>query len=174
MDIQSVYKDILEDLKLGGRALRRLNSTELKELETHLNEEKDPERLKEILCIVEHSASFHPPFEPILLKLLHQESDPEILVFALNAARKHILASHQQQGKRVEFSFLEVLQKLLYSKSPEVVEWTLRTIEEMGAQGIFFKKDLNNIKPAPWKWFNEHQRSVREIIAMLEHRWSEK
>ncbi len=173
MEINTIYKDILEDLKLGGRALRRFNTQELKELEGILATSQG-EELQKVLCIIEHSMSFHPAFEPLLLKILNAETDSEILVFALNASRKHILSSYQQQGKRVEFSFLEALQKLLYSKSPEVVEWTLRTIEEMGSQGIFFKKDLNNIKPAPWKWFNEHQRSVREIIAMLEHRWSEK
>ena len=173
MEINNIYKNILEDLKLGGRGLRRFNALELKELEGILVNSQG-EQLQKVLCVIEHSMSFHPPFEPLLLKILTTETDSEILVFALNASRKHILSAHQQQGKRIEFNFLKVLQKLLYSKSPEVVEWTLRTIEEMGSQGIFFKKDLNNIKPAPWKWFNEHQRSVREIIAMLEHRWSEK
>ncbi|HLT22445.1 MAG TPA: hypothetical protein VKZ84_03345 [Bacteriovoracaceae bacterium] len=173
MNIEETYQSILSDLSAGGRGLRRYDANELKHLEKELTT-TNPVELKKAICLVEHSAAFHPPFAEPLLHILRNNSDPEILVFALNGARKHILAYHQQQGRRLEYSFLEVLQKLLYSKHPEVVEWTLRTIEEMGAQGIFFLKEFNNIKPPPWKWFNEHNRSIREIIAMLEQRWSPK
>ena len=37
----------------------------------------------------------------------------------------------------------------------------------------YFLKEFDKIKPAPWKWFNPHQRAVREIIAMLERRWGQ-
>lgn len=173
MNIDEIYQSILQDLSQGARGLRRYNATELKYLESALETTNDIE-LKKVLCLVEHSMSFHPAFMSPLLSLLRNQKDPEILVYALNGARKHILAYHQQQGKRLEYEFLEILKNLLYSPHPEVVEWTLRTIEEMGAQGIFFLREFNNIKPPVWKWFNEHNRSIREIIAMLERRWSQR
>lgn len=174
MNIEEVYQSILSDLSQGGRGLRRYDSQELKYLERALGQTTNHIELKKVICLVEHSMNFYPPFMEPLLEILRTQSNPEILVFALNGARKHILAYHQQQGKRLEYSFLEILQKLLYSPHPEVVEWTLRTIEEMGPQGIFFKRDFDKIKPPMWKWFNEHNRSIREIIAMLEMRWSQK
>lgn len=174
MNIEEIYQGILQDLSAGGRALRRYTPSELKDLETALQETTNDIELKKVICLVEHSMTFYPGFAAPLLEILKNNPDTEILVFALNGARKHIVAYHQQQGKRLEYPFLEVLKNLLYSKHPEVVEWTLRTIEEIGAQGIFFKKELNNIKPPPWKWFNEHNRSIREIIAMLEMRWSQR
>lgn len=174
MNIEEIYQGILSDLTAGGRGLRRYDPSELKHLENALKETTNPIELKKVICLVGHSMTFYPAFADPLLDILRNNPDPEILVFAINGARKHILAYHQQQGRRLEYSFLEVLKNLLYSKHPEVVEWTLRTIEEMGPQGIFFLREFDNIKPPPWKWFNEHNRSIREIIAMLEMRWSPK
>lgn len=174
MKLEETYQSIIHDLARGERGLRRYEAIELKYLVESLTQETNNVELIKLLCLIEHSASFHPPFMLPLINILKNNQDPEILVFALNAARKHILAYHQQQGKRLEFNFLEALKQLLYSPHPEVVEWTLRTIEEMGSQGIFFLREFKHIKPAPWKWFNEHNRSIREIIAMLEFRWSQK
>lgn len=173
MKIEEVYQSIMEDLKAGGRGLRRWETHELKHLAQALAASKDAQQLEKLLCIIEHSASFYPGFETPLLEILTSQREAKLLVFALNAARKHILAWAQQQGRRLEYPFLQTLKTLLYHRDPEVVEWTLRTIEEMGSQGIIFKKEFAHIKPPPWKWFNQHQRSVREIIAMLEHRWSQ-
>jgi len=77
-----------------------------------------------------------------------------------------------QKGLRLEFEFLETLKPLLRHRDPEVVEWTLRLIEGCGPQGIYFLREFDTIKPPPWKWFNSHQRAVREIIALLERRWA--
>jgi hypothetical protein len=95
-----------------------------------------------------------------------------LIVFTLNCSRKHIIGARFQKGHRLSFEYLEALKKHLHSKSPEVQEWTLRTIEECGNQGVYFLREFDKIKPPPWKWFNSHQRAVREIIALLERRWS--
>nr|MBA2405691.1 hypothetical protein [Bdellovibrionales bacterium] len=125
-----------------------------------------------VLCLVDHNAVDYAPWEGIILKVLTKELPPRLMVFALNCARKHIIQARFKRGHRLHFDFLNILKQLLFSKSPEVVEWTLRTIEECGNQGVFFLQDFAKIKPPPWKWFNPHQRSVREIITMLERRWS--
>lgn len=175
MNIEETYQKIITNLKNGSRSLIRYSQTEMEEL-TQMFEsailENNDELLEKILCLIDHSAVDYSPWESTILKSLAQNRPPRLTVFALNCARKHIIQARFKRGTRLDFDFLQVLQKLLFSKSPEVVEWTLRTIEECGNQGVFFLKDFDKIKPPPWKWFNQHQRSAREIITMLERRWS--
>mgnify|MGYP003574968824 CR=1 FL=1 len=172
MKIDELYKKILKGIEAGGRGLLRYSPEELEEISLALEKSTDPKELEKLLCLVEHSASLYAPFEKSLLKILQLDLPDHLKIFALNCARKHIMQARAQKGHRLDFEFLEILKKLLYSKNPEVVEWTLRTIEECGNQGVYFLKEFDKIKPAPWKWFNAHQRAVREIIAMLERRWS--
>ena len=175
MDIESLYQKTISSLEEGSRALIRYSSQEIDEL-TQLFEAallaNDHTSLEKILCLVDHNAVDHSPWETPILEALNKDLPPRLLIFALNCARKHIIQARFKRGTRLQFDFLETLKKLLFSPSPEVVEWTLRTIEECGNQGVFFLRDFDKIKPPPWKWFNQHQRSVREIIAMLERRWS--
>ncbi len=175
MDIESHYQKIISDLELGSRALVRFSQKEIEEL-TELFEktvlEDNTEILEKVLCLVDHNAVDYSPWEPIILKALNKNIPPRLMIFALNCARKHIIQSRFKKGHRLQPDFLQTLKKLLFNSSPEVVEWTLRTIEECGNQGVFFLQDFAKIKPPPWKWFNPHQRSIREIITMLERRWS--
>lgn len=176
MNIEEIYQKIIQNVSQGERGLVRFSSQELGELEkfylTAL-ELRDFAQLEKILCLVEHSSNLNQKFAPLILETLKPEHSDHLIVFALNCARKHIIQAQFQKGLRLHFDFLEALKKLLHHSSPEVVEWTLRTIEECGNQGIYFLKEFDKIKPAPWKWFNPHQRAVREIIAMLERRWSQ-
>lgn len=175
MNIREQYEKIIQEIKLGHRALVRFPESDLEELVRHIEEKltlKDLKSLEEALCVLEHSAGLYLPAEQILLRILNSDLPDPLLVFALNCARRHIIQAQFQRGHRLKFDFLEVLKKLLHSPSPEVVEWTLRTIEECGNQGVYFLKEFATIKPAPWKWFNANQRAVREIIEMLERRWS--
>lgn len=169
MEIQKIYTKIMEDLARGERGLVRFTSEELEILRDHLNRKED---LEKVLCLIEHSAGLDNHFETPLINLLFQELPDHLTIFALNCARKHIIQARFREGRRLDYNFLEILKKYLSSHSPEVVEWTLRTIEECGNQGVYFLKELDKIKPPPWKWFNPHQRAVREIIALLERRWS--
>jgi hypothetical protein len=175
MDIEARYQKIIADLEAGSRALVRYSGEEIDDL-TQIFEkavtEEDLATLEKVLCLVDHNAVDYAPWEPIILKALSKNLPPHLMVFTLNCARKHIIQARFKKGHRLDFDFLQALKKLLFSSSPEIVEWTLRTIEECGNQGVFFLQDFDKIKPPPWKWFNQHQRSIREIIAMLERRWS--
>jgi hypothetical protein len=175
MDIESLYQKILTNIDLGSRALIRFSQDEVEEISVQFHKElnqKNPEGIEKVLCLMDHSAADYSAWEPLIIKALNAELSPRLIVFALNCARKHILQARFKRGHRLDFDFLETLRKLLFSTDPEVVEWTLRTIEECGNQGVFFLKDFDKIKPPPWKWFNAHQRAVREIITLLERRWS--
>ncbi len=175
MDIELEYQKIISEIKQGHRALTRFKEHDLEDLLDRLKlklTEKNLGELEKILCLMEHSAALYPTAGPILLEVLNSDLPDNLLIFALNASRRHIILAQFQRGHRLNYDFLESLKKLLHSSSPEVVEWTLRTIEECGNQGVYFLREFDKIKPAPWKWFNAHQRAVREIITMLERRWS--
>ncbi len=175
MKIEEIYKKIIDNLAIGNRGLTRFSAKEMEELEVAYTDaltHRDVPMLEKILCLIEHSSSLHHKFENSLLETLKLDLPDHVLIFALNGARKHIISARFQKGHRLDFHFLEILKNLLHAKSPEVVEWTLRTIEECGNQGVYFLREFDKIKPAPWKWFNPHQRAVREIITLLERRWS--
>jgi hypothetical protein len=169
MDVESTYQKILEEIRRGHRGLVRLSAADIEGLCRELKERRDLER---VLCIVEHSATPTLKFESDLLSLLSAKLSSRELVFTLTAASKHIVEARFQRGQRLQFEFLEALKGLLFHPEPEVVEWTLRLIEACGNQGVYFLREFDKIKPPPWKWFNAHQRAVREIITLLERRWS--
>lgn len=169
MNLLDTYKKILSEIEQGHRGLVRLSTDELEELNDLLGKQ---ENLEQVLCVVEHSSSLFNKFENNILKVLNSPIADNLIIFALNCARKHIVEARFQRGQRLDFDFLETLKKLIHHKNPEVVEWTLRLIEGCGNQGIYFLKEFDKIKPPPWKWFNSHQRAVREIITLLERRWS--
>lgn len=169
INLDSYYQHILSELEKGHRGLVLFSPEELAELTNLLHQEKE---LKKVLCLVEFSSKFHPPFEEKLIKILRGKHDGEIIIHALNASRKHIIDARFNKGNRLEFPFLEALQNLLYHSDPEIVEWTLRTIEASGPQGIYFQKEFAKIKPPVWKLFNPHQRAILEIITLLERRWN--
>lgn len=174
MDIDTRYQKIMAELAKGHRGLERFEAGEREFLEQELArslDAKNLEHLEKVLCLIDHSSMNHPPFEAPLIRTLNSDLPDHLLVFALNASRKHIIEARFQRGLRLNHDFLESLKQLLYSRSPEVVEWTLRTIDECGNQGVYFLREFDKIKPPPWKWFNAHQRAVIEIITMLERRW---
>ncbi len=173
MNIEETYQKILKEIGLGHRGLIRLSANEIEELNSSLETNFNTyNQLEKVLCIIEHSTPLSLKFEPNLLRVLNSPIPDSLVVFALNCARKHIIEARFTRGQRLEFPFLDTLNKYLRHKNPEVVEWTLRTIEACGNQGIYFLKEFDKIKPPPWKWFNSHQRAVREIITLLERRWS--
>lgn len=170
MNLDEKYHYILSEINKGHRGLVRLSDEELEKL-NELLLASTFEELGKVLCIVEHSSTPHLKFEANLLQVLNSSAPESVLIFALNCSRKHIVEARFQRGQRLDYHFLEALKKLLYHKNPEVIEWTLRLIEGCGNQGIYFLREFDKIKPPPWKWFNAHQRAVREIIALLEARW---
>lgn len=171
MNIDDRYQSIMKGIEQGHRGLTRFTAFEMEELESALHGTREPEQLEKILCLIDHSTMPHPAFEKDLISILNSEIPDRLIVFALNASRKHILQARFNKGNRLEYNFLETLKRLLHHRNPEVVEWTLRTIEECGNQGVYFLREFDKIRPAPWKWFNAHQRAVRELITLLERRW---
>ncbi|HXH73492.1 MAG TPA: hypothetical protein VNJ08_00905 [Bacteriovoracaceae bacterium] len=174
MDIEACYQKVLLEISKEHRALIRFSRDEMDYLLQGLPKNiGNHTELEKILCLIDHSAIPHLPFEDALIQCLNADLPSHLIVFTLDCSRKHIIQARGQRGQRLSYEFLEALKKKLHSRAPEVVEWTLRTIEECGSQGVYFLREFDKIKPPPWKWFSVHQRAVREIIAMLERRWGQ-
>jgi hypothetical protein len=171
MNIESLYNEIISDLKQGKRGLRHLSQGEVDGLIKNWN----IEQLKLILCILDHSIESYACFDEPLIKSLYEQSDPELLVFLLGAAQKHSIAARAKDGFPPSSEFLKVIRHLLESphiKNPEVLEWVLRTIEQMGMKSILFKKEIIKLRPGLSSLFNQHKKSSQQLIDLLEKRWA--
>jgi len=175
MNLDEKYLEVLAALERGDRYQKPLSPDDILYLKNKLEEftQLDSKKLNKILCIMTNTATFIQDLEPKLIKIIQaQQTRPESIIYTLNCARKHIIAAQFRQGKRLSADFLDSLMGLLTHHDPEVVEWTLRTIDECGSQAILFRAKLKEIRPSIFKLFNRHQRAILEIIEHLERKWS--
>ena len=175
-DFREMSRQIKQKVLQGSRGLTKFSEDDMDLLAHELTKftmgDQDWGYLSDLLFLLDHSTQSDRRFESGLLALLkRRDMHKDLLIFTLNASRKHIMGARFKAGIRLDFEFMETIQKLIYHEDPEVVEWVLRTIEETGTQGVYFLKDLDKIKPSPFKLFNKHYRAIREIIALLERRW---
>ncbi len=171
MNVENLYNDIIIELKQGKRGLRKLSPSEVEGLINNWNRDQ----LKLILCILDHSIEDLVCFDEPIIKSIHEETDPELLIFLLGAAQKHSIAARAKDGFPPSSDFLNALKFILASphiKNPEVLEWTLRTIEQLGMKSILFKKQILSLRPGLGSLFNQHKKSSRQLIEHLEKRWA--
>jgi hypothetical protein len=76
-----------------------------------------------------------------------------------------------KSGVMISGVYFDLLKKLLKNKNPEVLEWTLRTIDSMGPMSLRLKKEVLEARPGLMKFFNQHQKSSSQIIELLEKQW---
>lgn len=175
MTTQEIYHDIIEKLKAGKRPLVKLSTEECHELREKLlqaanNQNKD--ELYPLLCILDNTQTFIPDLDQAFLIAFEKFQDSETLVLLLGCMQRHIIEYKAMGGNRLTMDFLKVLENGLRHEDPEVLEWTLRTIESMGSQGIFFKSIMKEVKPNVLAVFNKHKKASKQIIEMLEKRWN--
>jgi hypothetical protein len=171
MNIESLYNEIIEELKRGGRGLRKLSPDQIEGLIKNWNRDQ----LKLILCILDHSIENLACFDESIIKSLHEETEPELLIFLLGAAQKHSIAARAYDGFPPSSDFIKAIKYLLNSphiNKPEVLEWTLRIIEQMGMKSILFKKEIIKLRPGLGSLFNQHKKSSKQLIELLEKRWA--
>ncbi len=170
LDIPALHAETLAAIKAGGRGLRRFSPAEVAELSRALR--GPAEELEGPLCLLVHSSHPEPAWEPPLLELLRRPLPAELIVYALNAARKHVVLARFKEGKRLDMDFLEILRELLGHPSAEVVEWTLRTVEECGAQGVLLRPQVSGARPPLWSLWRARSRTILELVTLLERRWA--
>lgn len=175
MNLEETYRSIIDGLKNGGRGSVKLSKPEVvflqKELEG-LENAKTPDKIDQILCILSHDQGFHKELTPALINLIKNLNNNDSLIFALSTFSRHGIAAKLREGERINEEILKILESLLLHEDHEVVEWVLRTIDEMGSQGQYFLPLLKKIKPGKVSaLLNRHKKNIKEIIEMLEKRW---
>lgn len=175
MDIDKKYDSIIENLKNGNRALIKLEPQEIDELLAFWSAGVNQEELQKILCILDHTINYTTKFEELINSEIAKTSNPEILIFLLGAAQKHIISASAMDGFPPSGKFMIQIKSILDSPTsddPEVLEWLLRTVEQTGMKSILFKEVILKKKPGFSAHFNQHKKACKEIIELLERRWA--
>lgn len=173
--LKSTYDEALDKLKKGERPQFHLKEEILSFCCDHweeLNKQKSHEtNFLPMLCILDHSKKGSLKFVQPIIETIHERREKDLIVYTLSASHKVILEECVRLGERVPFDFIKALKVPLKSKEPEVVEWTLRTIEALGHQSIILKDDVLQAKPGLLALFNEHRKNSKDLIEYLSRRW---
>jgi hypothetical protein len=164
--LETIYKSTLVKLKEGKRPQIRLTPELILELKN-----KWPESLHKVLCVLTHTQNSTSEFNIQLIESLKTETDKETLIFLLGASEKQLISNSLMTGNMMPSEFFDILKNLLQTKNPEILEWTLRTIESMGPLNFRLKTEIINSRSGMKKIFNSHLRTCDEIINLLESQW---
>ena len=187
---EDLYSKTIEDLKSFKRPMVKLSSEDFLEMrdlwKESLQKLKDPSFkeeqkektlafLEKIFCLLDHSQK-----SSVLFDSLYEESfkiiqKPELIIYLLSVSRKHLIEKKFLEGNPIPKNFIKSLENLLehYENiNPEVIEWTLRTIEQLGNQSLKLRETVLKIKPSWGSLFNQHKKASKQIIELLEKRWA--
>ncbi len=172
MNIEALYQDILEQLKEGKRPMLELSQNEIDTLVQEWERRcHSPENLRPLLAIFDHCRKEHQEFQALLIKTLQSVQDSETLIFTLSAFQKHVIEFYQKRGLRFPMKILESFKTLLQHQNFEVLEWTLRTIEQLGPQGIVLKESLIMRKPGFLQGLRPQQKIIKQLIEIIFQNW---
>jgi hypothetical protein len=176
MNYQETYNQIMIQLKQDARPLIKLTPellTELKrEWQMAITEDNiDDKSVEKILCILNNTQNMTSEFNDLFIITFEKVRGSDLLIYLLAASQKHIIAESLRTGNMISSEYFEKLKELLKNKNPEVVEWTLRTIETMGPLSLRFVKEVREIKPGIFKYLNNHLKSSSQIIELMEKQW---
>jgi hypothetical protein len=174
-----VYQETIEKLKndrrpqviLTPELLAELRAEWEKALATGSDKVSQNETIKRILCILDNSQTTTSEFNELFFRTLKEIKDHELVVYALSASQKHVIANSFKTGTMISFEYFEILKNLIHDKNPEVKEWALRTVEGLGPMGLRLQKEVLAAKPGLMKIFNKHQKASSQIIEYLEKEW---
>ncbi len=176
MKYQDIYAETINKLKNNQRPLVKLTPDLIEELKdiwqaALLSESIDEASLKKILCILDNSQNMTSSFNELFFSSLDKVNNFEIIIYLLSASQKHVVGEALKSGQMIPIIYFEQLKKLLKSKNPEVLEWTLRTIEVLGPLSLRLKNEVRQVKPGFFSRINQHQKASYQIIELLEKQW---
>lgn len=180
-EISKQYETIINDLKEGKRVHLHLKDDAIKLLQDSWQsclDEMTPEALQlleKIICIVDHCHQFDSIWTELIIKSLQYFKNKteynEMIVLTLGTAHTHVILSHQRLGERIPMKFVKELEGLLETQDPDVLEWTLRTIEALGRQSLFLKERVLASRPGFLKRFQTKWKNSVELIKFMEDNW---
>lgn len=172
---QELYRETIEKLRQGHRPQIKLTPELLAEIkadwEAALASGAQNETIKKILCILDNSQNTTAELNDLFIKTLKEIKDNELVVYALSASQKHVVAESLKTGTMISFEYFEALKNLIQDKNPEVKEWALRTIETLGPLSLRLKNEVLAARPGIMKLFNQHTKASSQIIEYLEKEW---
>lgn len=179
MNIENTYNDVLVSLKKEKRPLLKQNDDDFKELFLALGNSlnsiemhESKEMIKKVLCILDHTTNHSPIFEGILCKILKSKDVPtDLKVYTLSTTQKFIIQRRNFMGEPLPSFYIDTLSDLLDVKDPELYEWTLRTIDEMGVQGKKLVHKILKTRPRFLQMLKKHNQNSHDIIEMLLVKW---
>ncbi len=175
VDIDKVFQETITKLQSGHRVFLEFTNEEFQFLLNYWSSNlNDTEKLHKVLCLLDFTKNPSPLFTNIILKSFQDLTNQETLIYVLNVFRKHEVERSFKTGDRINGDLLMALKELLTKADGELLEWCLRTIEELGHQSIFFKQDVLDKKPSWILCYNKNNKASRQIIELLEKRWSRK
>ncbi|MCR9203228.1 MAG: hypothetical protein NXH75_01535 [Halobacteriovoraceae bacterium] len=176
--IDITYQETLEKLKNEIRPIIQLSPDEVEiclEAWNTLLEQKASEReFFPLLCILDHAKTGSLKFSQPIKTTLESRTEEDLLLHTLSASHKVIIEECQRQGERIPGDFIFALKSTLDHSSPEVVEWTLRTIEALGHQSIILKEEVIKRRPGLSSLFNKHRKASQQLVDYLIERWQGK
>jgi hypothetical protein len=175
MNLDKEFESVISKLKNDQRPLLKYTDEEFQDLNnlwSDFLDSKNFDELVKIFCLLDNTQNYSSVFNENIYRTFEETNEPQFLIYNLSAAAKHIIAFHQKRGERTPFQLLEIFRTLIKHNNPEVLEWTLRTIETLGSQAIFLKDDIMNSRPGILAIFDKHKKASKQIIDMLEKRWA--
>lgn len=170
------YLEVIEKLKKDQRPLIVIDQDLQEELKRRWGEgleRRDLISIQKVLCLLDNTQTYSDQFQELFTRTLNEIEDKETLIYLLGAAAKHMITSSQRKGERISYDWTMALERRLNADDFELLEWVLRTIDQYGAQSIRFKEAILKRRPGWFTVINPHKKNCREIIIMLERRWSE-
>ncbi|MBC7539792.1 MAG: hypothetical protein H7281_13305 [Bacteriovorax sp.] len=176
MNYQELYTQTIEKLKKNERPQIMLTPELLSELKSEWQKiisegSLDESALKKILCILDNTQNMTSDLNELFIKTFEKVQSPDLLIYTLAASQKHVISESLRTGNMISSAYFDKLKELLKNKNPEVVEWTLRTIETMGPLSLRFVKEVRAIKPGISKFLNQHLKFSSQIIELMEKQW---
>jgi hypothetical protein len=131
----------------------------------------DETAIRKILCILDNTQNMTSEFNGLFIETFEKVRDKNLLIFTLAASQKHVIGESLRTGNIISYQYIEKLKELLKNKNPEIVEWTLRTIETMGPLSARLSKEVREVDLGIFTFLNKHQKSSSQIISLLLKQW---
>ena len=171
MEINEIYKQILEELKVGHRPRVVLSDQQIQEV---IHELSSYINLKRNLCIICHLRTPTPAFQQSLMGLIESDKKQviELTPFIMEGCTRHFIEYQHQFGEPVPATFFKAL-ALFIKKCPKShLIYPLGIVEALGGKSIYFKKVIQEIDWGFQSLFSKDQREAIQIIKRIEGFWS--
>ena len=63
------------------------------------------------------------------------------------------------------------LKPLLIAKAPQVNEWALRAVADLGPQSILLKDAILELRPGAMRVFSGQQKTIHQLIGHIQDSW---